>query len=131
MCCRWFYRAPLFLIIGGALILLIGYIVMLLWNALVPALFHGPLLTFWQAVGVLVLLKILFHNHRFGRWHGHGWHPSYHRHWKHRFEAKLASMNPEEREKFKEEWSKRCNPRYWDHCCSTDEHEHAEHEKKE
>jgi hypothetical protein len=83
---RWFYRAPLFLILGGALILLVGYVVMLLWNALIPALFQGPVVTFWQAVGIMVLLKILFHNHHYSRWHGHGWH----RHWKHRFETKLA-----------------------------------------
>jgi hypothetical protein len=127
---RWFYRAPLFLILGGAFILLVGYVVMLLWNALVPALFHGPVLTFWQAVGVMVLFKILFHNHRFNRWHGHGWHPSWHQHWKQRFEAKLAGMRPEDREKFKDEWSKRCNPHHWNNCCSDDEYEHHDHEKK-
>jgi hypothetical protein len=128
---KWFYRAPLFIILIGAVLLLIGYVVMVLWNALVPGLFHGPLLTFWQAIGLIVLVKILFHNHRVHGWHGHGWHPSYHRHWKNRFEAKLASMNPEEKERFKEEWQKRCNPRYWDHCCSPDEHDASKTEKAE
>ena len=83
-----------------------GFITMSLWNALIPELFHGPFLTFWQAVGLLVLSHILFHGcgGRHGSW--------VHRHWKHRFEAKLAAMTPEEREKFKEEYSH--------HCCSKD-----------
>jgi hypothetical protein len=84
---------------------------MLLWNALVPDLFHGPFLTFWQAVGLLVLLHILFHSCGGGR-HG-GW---AHRHWKARFEAKLAAMTPEEREKFKDEYNRRC-------CCKDSEKE--------
>jgi len=128
---RWFYKAPLFMLLAGVLIILLGYIVMLLWNELVPTLFNGPVLTFWQSVGFLILMKILFHNHHLGRWHGHGWHPSYHRHWKQRFEARLAAMSPDEKEKFKEEWSKRCNPRYWDNCCMTEEKEKPADEKKE
>ncbi len=128
---RWLYRAPLILLLIGAVLLLIGYVVMALWNVLIPVLFHGPLLTFWQAIGLVILIKILFHNHRPGRWHGHGWYSPYHGYWKHRFEQKLASMGPEERERFKEEWHKRCNPRYWDHCCSSDEHEQYTQDKKE
>jgi hypothetical protein len=34
-----------------------------------------------------------------------------HHNWRHRFEAKLAAMTPEEREKFKEEYH---------HCCRKD-----------
>jgi hypothetical protein len=78
-----------------------GVATMLLWNALIPDLFHGPFLTFWQAVGLLVLSHILFHSPcGHGRWAHH--------HWKHRFEAKLAAMTPEEREKFKDEYSRCC-----------------------
>ncbi len=79
-----------------------GFAAMLLWNALVPDLFHGPFVTFWQAVGLIVLSHILFHGcgGRHGSWA--------HRHWRHRFEAKLASMTPEEREKFKEEYDHHC-----------------------
>jgi hypothetical protein len=36
-----------------------GYILMLLWNWLVPALFQGPVVTFWQSVGLIFLLSIL------------------------------------------------------------------------
>jgi hypothetical protein len=30
-----------------------------LWNCLIPNLFHGPILTFWQAAGLFLLSKIL------------------------------------------------------------------------
>jgi hypothetical protein len=76
---------------------------MLLWNALIPDLFHGPFLTFWQAVGLLVLSHILLRS--FGGWRHGAW--AHHR-WRDRFETKLAAMTPEEREKFKEEYH---------HCC--------------
>ncbi|MGA3287269.1 MAG: hypothetical protein ABSD46_07580 [Bacteroidota bacterium] len=83
-----------------------GVATMLLWNALIPDLFHGPFITFWQAVGLLVLSHILFRS--FGGWRHGGW---AHHNWRHRFEAKLAAMTPEEREKFKEEYH---------HCCRKD-----------
>jgi hypothetical protein len=39
---------------------LVGYGVMLLWNWLIPDIFGGTAITYWQAVGILVLVKILF-----------------------------------------------------------------------
>src|SRR6478609_7249043 len=59
-------------------IFLFGFISMSLWNALVPDLFHGPVITYWQALGLLLLGKIFF-----GGFHGHhrrGCHDR-HRHW--------------------------------------------------
>lgn len=37
----------------------IAWVVELLWNWLVPLLFHGPQITYWEAVGVLFLLSLL------------------------------------------------------------------------
>jgi hypothetical protein len=100
-------RAAKFIAIAVVMFGVFGFATMLLWNVLIPDLFHGPFLTFWQAVGLLVLSHILFHSFG-GRWHG----TCAHRHWRHRFEAKLAAMTPEEREKFKEEYNH--------HCCMKD-----------
>jgi hypothetical protein len=47
------------LVIFLSLIAVLGVFVMLLWNALVPELFGGPALTYWQAAGVLLLSHIL------------------------------------------------------------------------
>ena len=44
------------LVVFGALA---GWVVMTLWNWLIPALFTGPVIGFWQALGILVLSKIL------------------------------------------------------------------------
>ena len=45
-------------VIAGAF--LFTWVVMYLWNWLVPSLFSGPEIGFWQAAGILVLSKILF-----------------------------------------------------------------------
>jgi hypothetical protein len=85
-------------------VLVIGFVVMALWNALVPEVFNGPELTFWQAVGILVLAHILLRG--WAPWrYANGWR---HDRWRQRFEEKLAAMTPEEREKFKQEWKQRC-----------------------
>ena len=45
--------------IGILAISIFGFGVMSLWNWLVPALFGGRLITFWQALGLLVLSHYL------------------------------------------------------------------------
>jgi hypothetical protein len=46
-------------ILGLAFITLAVFVTMSLWNALIPLLFHGPVLTFWQTAGLFLLSKIL------------------------------------------------------------------------
>ncbi|MFT5859171.1 MAG: hypothetical protein ACI865_001269 [Flavobacteriaceae bacterium] len=41
------------------LAILFGFVVMWLWNWLMPELFDLPKVTYWQAVGLVILLKIL------------------------------------------------------------------------
>jgi len=41
------------------LAIVIGAPVMWLWNALIPDLFNGPTITFWQAVGITILGSLL------------------------------------------------------------------------
>jgi hypothetical protein len=101
---KWWYKIPLFIALAIVAVLVFGYIVSALWNWLIPVLFHGPVITFWQAIGLLILSRILFRGFHFGR-HG-GW-----RHrgeWRKRWQEKMANMTPEEREKFREEWRRRC-----------------------
>jgi hypothetical protein len=88
-------------------VLLFGYITMTLWNWLVPSLFSGPVINFWQALGLFVLAKILFGFG--GKGHCYGGHGG--SHWKHRYYEKISSMTPEDRERFKarmkERWCSR------------------------
>ena len=100
----WIFRrivkGVLFVLLATAIL---GVIVLGLWNALIPELFNGPVLSFWQAVGLLLLAHILLRG--WGPWrYGHGWK---HERWRRRFEEKLAAMTPEERAKVREEW--RCH----------------------
>ena len=62
------------IVLAGLFALLFGWLVQLLWNWLMPALFSVKAITYWQAFGVGVLTKILFggfsihhDGHRFGR----------------------------------------------------------------
>jgi hypothetical protein len=43
----------------AGLAILFGFIIMWLWNALMPDIFGLPTLTYWQAVGLFMLSKIL------------------------------------------------------------------------
>jgi len=91
------------ILIGAIAIFGFSYLVMMLWNGLVPELFKGPFITWPQALGLLVLSKILF-----GGFRRHGNHHWKHRQWRERMQEKMNSMTPEEREKFREQWRKRC-----------------------
>src|SRR5215216_2980074 len=83
-------------VIGVVAIAVIGGVTMYLWNWLVPELFSGPEVSFWQALGLLLLTKILFWS--FGGKHRGHQHSPY---WKHRFYEKFSNMPPNQREEFK------------------------------
>ena len=80
---RFWFLAPLMLMGFLGFIALGGFIVQQLWNWLLPGLFGWPALTFWQALGLLALCRILFGGMRMNggrgprrRWRGKGWwHP--------------------------------------------------------
>ena len=69
---KWFLLAPL----GIAIFIAIGgEVVLHLWNWLLPALFGWRLITFWQALGLLALCRILFGRHGGGGSYRSGWWP--------------------------------------------------------
>ncbi len=81
----------------------ISWIVMLLWNWLMPEIFNLTTITIFQASGLLILSKIIF---GFGHWgkqnHNKGGH------WRHKMKDKWQGMNEEEKlvfkNKMKEKW---------------------------
>ena len=80
--------APFALMAMVVFVFLGGQVVRLLWNWLAPSLFGLPALTFWQALGLLALCRILFGGHGvMGR-----------RSWR---------RSPEERERFRAAFRKR------------------------
>lgn len=92
------------------------FIVMQLWNWLMPDLFSLTTITFWQALGLLVLSRILFGSFKFGKGRGcggHGHHGGgswFKNKMKQRWEGKLERMTPEEREKFRKNFLWSCCP---------------------
>jgi hypothetical protein len=78
---------------------------MSLWNAILPAVLHVSTITFWQALGILVLSKILF-----GGFHGGGGWRQKRQQWREKMSQKWDNMSPEQREKFKQHWKNRCGP---------------------
>jgi hypothetical protein len=106
---RLFYRGRfIFIPIAiAACLTLAGFVVMLLWNALMPVIFHLGMITFWQAVGLFILCKLLFGFGKGGPRGGfRGGPPGP---WmKFKMEERFRNMTPEERERFKQKWNERC-----------------------
>ncbi len=48
------------IVLGGILFLLANYLLMHLWNWLMPDLFGVGTVTYWQALGLFILAKLLF-----------------------------------------------------------------------
>ena len=88
-----------FMVFGIIMLVLIGLVTQMLWNWLVPVLFAGPILTFWQALGLLALTKILFWS--FGKGGGH-WRHRHNGPWGYYTSEKWKGMSPEDRERFKQ-----------------------------
>ena len=88
-------------IVTGVILLMIvvGFTIMLLWNWLVPQLFNGSQIGFWQALGLFLLARILF-----GGWGGKCRGGAQ---WKSRYIEKFSAMSPEERERFKKRMSEK------------------------
>jgi hypothetical protein len=90
----WIARGVRILVMIAVVLAAVSFLVMTLWNWLVPPLFGGPMIRYVEALGLLVLARLLFGGFRpHGRGHwGHSWHHA-RAHWE--------QMTPEERERFR------------------------------
>jgi hypothetical protein len=95
-------RIGKFVVMAAAVLALLSFVVMRLWNWLMPELFGLHVLSYWQALGLLVLSKILFGGFRGGR--------GGRMFWRRRMMERWEKMTPEEREKFREGLRGRCGP---------------------
>lgn len=83
-----------------ALFALGGWVVMLLWNWLLPELTGVRPITIVQSYGLLLLSRILFSPGR-----GMSWRKA----WKMEMKERLDCMSPEEKARFKAKWEQRCS----------------------
>ncbi len=100
---HWVQRIVKFVILAALFVGVFSFVLMSLWNWLMPALFGWRLISYWQALGILILSKILFGGFRGGpgpsRWD-----------WRRRMMKRWEKMTPDEREKFREGLRGRCDP---------------------
>jgi hypothetical protein len=73
-------------ILGFAFLVLVVFGVQALWNWLIPDLFNGPVLNFWQTAGLFLLSKILL--------------------------TGIAPGGSQESHKGKRDWKKKCEEKY-------------------
>ncbi len=93
-------RKKYFLVIPIAIILVLSFVVMLLWNNILVVLFSTKVISYFQALGLFVLSRILFGNFGFGNRHK----PPFAKQF---FKEKMMNLTDEEKCKMKEEWEKR------------------------
>lgn len=94
---------PFFFVGMAALVI---WVVMLLWNWLMPMLFDLSCITFWEAAGILLLSKILF-----GGFGGskHKCHCQQNRTggWKDKFKHKWGHLSDEDKQKWEAKFAKK------------------------
>lgn len=97
---KWMLLAPLAILALLLFVALGGGIVQGLWNWLMPAIFGGREITFWQALGLLMLCRILFG--------GFGLHGSGGSRMRRRMAERWEQLSPEERERVRQRMRERC-----------------------
>jgi len=95
---KMIWMAPLAILAMALFVTLGGYLVMHLWNWLLPSLFGWRLITFWQGLGLLALCRILFGGFRL---HGPG-RSNFRGRMRMRMKDHCGAMTPEERERFRQ-----------------------------
>ncbi len=93
-------RRPIFILIPMAIFFALGGIVMILWNLLIPVIFGLKTITYFHALGLFLLSRILLGSFGFGNKR-----PPFANT---KFREKMMNMTDEERQQFKEEWKNRC-----------------------
>ena len=88
-----FLRILRFALFAIVAVTVVSFVVMSLWNVLMPGIFGVRAISFWQALGLLILSKLLFGGFRPSRGAG----PL----WRRRMMERWENMTPEERERFK------------------------------
>lgn len=87
---------------------LMGYVVMRLWNATLPLIIQGvSAITFWQALALLLLSRLLFGGFR-GPWNKPGFGGFNRNQWKSRMAERWQQLTPEQRERMRQRWGRRC-----------------------
>lgn len=97
---HWLLKALKFALFALLFLAVFTFVLMRLWNWLMPAVFGWHIINYWQALGLLILSKILFGGFRGG--------PQRHWRWRRGMMERWEKMTPEEREKIRNSMRGRC-----------------------
>lgn len=89
---KWLFIAGSFLVLS--------LVVMLLWNALLPGLFGFKVISYQQALGLLILCRVLFGGFHFRGFLGRDPRSGF-------FKDRWRGMNEEDRQRFRDELKRR------------------------
>jgi hypothetical protein len=96
-----------FILMAIVFVAFLSLATMLLWNWLIPDIFRGPSITYLQAIGLIVLSRLLICGVGKGFRHSH-W--KRHEDWRKHMHERWEKMSPEERE----QWKRKCSRWNWD-----------------
>ena len=96
-------RKLLRLFLFAAALFVLSFAVLFLWNSILPPIIHVNTISYWQAISLLFLCRLLFGNLSFGNW----WAGVNKESQPESFKEKLMNMNDVDRAAFKAEWRKR------------------------
>ncbi len=99
---NWLKKAVGFTLCAIAAIAVLGYIIMLLWNNVLAEVTTVKFINYWQALGLLLLSKLLFggFNKGFSKKNSM---------WSSEMKEKWHNMSVEEKDNFKQEWRNKCS----------------------
>ena len=106
-----FIKGVIIALVAAAFVALVVFALMYCWNYAMPAVFGLPMISFWQALALFIVSKILF-------WGGFGgsrrWGRSGHvkEMWANRMGPRMENMSPEEKERIKKYWENKCGRRF-------------------
>lgn len=95
-------RFPFFMVFTVLKAFVLGGLVMLLWNFVMPSITGIRLISYWQAVALWLLCRLLFSGIGYGNGPNRSSSP-----WRGAWKDKWLKMTPEDREKFQQEWRNR------------------------
>jgi hypothetical protein len=99
-----------FILFAALFVGLMGFVVMSLWNVTLPLLVRGvSAITFWQAIALLVLSRLLFGGFR-GPWNRPDFGNFKRDQWKGRMTEHWQKLTPEQRDRMRQFWGNRCRP---------------------
>jgi hypothetical protein len=105
----WALKALKIAFFVALFVIVAGYVTMALWNHLIPAIFHGPFISFGQAIGLLVLCRLLTGFRPGGGWgrqHEGGPWAAGREMWRAKMDRRLSTMTETQRAEFRARMAK-------------------------